>query len=250
MDRTQPRTRYLEWDVRNWSVALDFWRARSRIPLAGARVLEIGAHGGGLTLWLADQGAHVVCTDRYQPRPEAIALHRANGVDDRVEYRSVDATAIPFEGEFDLVVFKSVLGALGEKEAQVRAVAGMHRALRPGGELLFAENLVGSPVHMYLRRRLTRWGSAWRYITLAEMREFLAPFAETRLLTIGTVAALGRTEPQRDALARADRAVLDRVVPDRWKYIVAGVARKAASPATDGIAASASPVEARPPGAG
>ena len=217
---------YVEWDARNWSVALDFWLARSAKNLAECRVLEIGADYGGLSLWLASKGARVVCSDRNGVRREAVERHRASDFNHLIEHRAVDAANIPFEEEFDVIVFKSVLGMVGTKQQQAKALTEIHKALKPGGELFFAENLVASPVHMFFRRKLIRWGSTWRYVTIEEMREFLAPFAETHLQTTGFAGTFGRTETQRNLLALGDRLIFDRLVPERWKYIIAGVARK------------------------
>jgi 2-polyprenyl-3-methyl-5-hydroxy-6-metoxy-1,4-benzoquinol methylase len=226
MNKSEALSKYVEWDVRNWALALDFWRAHSRKNLAACRVLEIGTDYGGLTLWFAEQGARVVCSDLYGVRREAVEVHERSGLMERIEHRRIDASDIPHAGEFDVVVFKSVLGGIGTKSSQAKAVGEMHKALKKGGELFFAENLVASPAHMFLRRKMVRWGNSWRYLTIEEMKEFLAPFDETRLHAIGFAGTFGRTERQRNLLARADRLLFERIVPDRWKYIVAGVARK------------------------
>ena len=217
---------FVEWDVRNWSAALDFWRANSGKRLAECRVLEIGADYGGLSLWLASQGARVVSSDLYGVRREAVERHRQSDFGHLIEHRAIDAARIPHREEFDVVVFKSVLGFFDAKERQAQVLREIHRALKPGGELYFAENLVASPVHMFFRRRAVKWGRSWRYVTIEEMREFLAPFAETRLRTNGFAGTFGRTETQRRLLALTDRLIFDRLVPARWQYILAGVARK------------------------
>ncbi len=49
-----------EWDIVNWSVALTFWNKHLQNSLVGARVLEIGARNGGLSLRLALNGADVI----------------------------------------------------------------------------------------------------------------------------------------------------------------------------------------------
>ena len=43
----------------------------------------------------------------------ASPLHKRYGVASRIKYCDINATDIPFENHFDLVVFKSVLGAVG-----------------------------------------------------------------------------------------------------------------------------------------
>lgn len=226
MKNSDELSKYVEWDARNWAVALRFWLAHTKQNLARCRVLEIGTDYGGLSLWLASKGARVVSSDLYGVRPEAVELHEKSGLIDRIEHRTIDALDIPHRAEFDVVVFKSVLGFIDSKDGQAKAIAEMHKALKPGGELFFAENLVASPVHMFFRRRAIKWGNSWRYVTREEFDEFLAPFSEKALRVNGFAGTFGRTEAQRDLLALGDQILFERLVPDRWKYIVAGVARK------------------------
>jgi len=219
----------VEWDVRNWSAALDFWTRHSVHDLGSCTALELGSRNGGLSLWLALEGARVVCSDVLGPTYVAVGKHRAAGVAHRVEYQSIDATKIGYDAAFDIVLFKSMLGAVGRsggRAAQATAIAEMHKALKPGGELFFAENLVASPIHRYLRRRYVRWATTWRYVTVPEMLGLLAPFSSVRYRTIGFAGALGRTSAQRNLLGSLDRMLLDRLVPKQWRYIMIGVARK------------------------
>jgi len=135
----------VEWDVPNWSVALDYWQEHTACDLPSIHALEIGSRRGGLSLWLALCGAHVLCTDIDGPSEIAAEKHFEYGVSRQVEYADLDALDIPYAEAFDVVLFKSVLGGIGRgnrKDRQCRAVAEMYRALKPGGELWFAENLV------------------------------------------------------------------------------------------------------------
>jgi SAM-dependent methyltransferase len=191
--------------------------------------LEVGANGGGLSVWLAARGHSVVCSDFGKPPADAKALAERYRVAERIRYEDIDATHIPYESTFDIVAFKSVLGGIGRDgafERQRAAVASIYRALRPGGRLLFAENLSASPLHRLLRRRYIAWGAQWRYVTIEEMRAFLAPFAHVRLDTAGFFGTFGRSERQRRALALIDRVAFDALVPPGWRYIVYGVATK------------------------
>lgn len=222
-------TQYFEWDTENWSTALEFWTRHTRQNLEGCRALELGARHGGLSLWLAQQGASVVCSDLGGPSAQALKTHRRTGASARISYESIDATAIPHAGRFDVVVFKSVLGAVGRqggREAQAAAIREMHKAMRPGGELFFAENLAASPLHRYCRRRFVKWGARWRYVTIEDMREFLAPFSEVQLHTVGFLGVFGRTAAQRRLLSTVDRLCLSAVVPPSWRYVIVGLARK------------------------
>lgn len=216
------------WDAGNWSQALGFWERASRIPFPTRRALELGAGHGGLSLWLAGKGLQVICSDVEGPSERAKELHSRYGLDGQIEYRTVDAAAIPFRGELDLVCFKSVLGAVGSngrKDLQQRAIDEMRAALKPGGEVWFAENLVGSVLHRYCRERFVPWGHTWRWISVREVEEFFRGFSHLEYITVGVVAAFGRTERQRRVLASIDSRIV-RFIPPEWRYVVAGVARK------------------------
>jgi SAM-dependent methyltransferase len=180
-------------------------------------------------VWLAARGHTVVCSDFGKSPANAKALAERYNVEDRIRYEDIDATRIPYDSAFDIVAFKSVLGGIGRGGALNRqrdAVASIYRALRPGGRLLFAENLTASPLHRILRRRYIAWGSRWRYVTIKEMRKFLEPFARVHLDTAGFFGTFGRSERQRHALALLDRVAVNALVPPSWRYIVYGVATK------------------------
>jgi SAM-dependent methyltransferase len=221
----------IQWDVRSWRRGLRFWRTWLD-RLRPANALAIGERGGGLSLWLALHGVRVLCTDLWI-REETPALHRRYGVSDRVTYAAQDVTALTLpDGTFDLVIFKSVVGALSTRDRQERAFAEIHRVLRPGGALLFAENLCSTRLHGWLRERfveLDPWRHQWRYLHARHDRDLLAPFAQVELRSSGFLANLGRNEAQRDLLARID-AVLCPIVPRTWHYILFGACLKGGAP--------------------
>jgi len=219
---------FVEWDVRNWSAALDFWSTHTELDLSRCSALELGSRNGGLSLWLALQGARVVCSDVQAPGPAVRERHQARGASRLMRYESIDATNIPYEDEFDLVVFKSVLGALGRggAQSQAQAVRQMHAALKKGGELFFAENLTASALHRFLRRKYVRWGRSWRYVSVAEMVEFLAPFSKVQFRTLGFAGAFGRGAGGQNLLGILDKTILNHVIPENWRYIIVGVAKK------------------------
>ena len=217
----------VSWDVRTWSTAILYWDDVLRPIGKPLRCLEIGAGAAGPSLWLALNGHDVVCSNWQDTRAHAAALHDKYGVSDRVEYTDVDATAIPYENEFDLIVFKSVIGGVGDKAAQDRAMQGIHRALKPGGRLLFAENLRGTVFHRLARAIAYRFrGTSWRYVTVKELQPHLAQYSSHDLRTTGFLAMFGLREAQRNALAAADDRVFNRLAPRSWHYVSYGTAIK------------------------
>lgn len=219
----------IEWDVHNWGKCLPYWQAQSGLDWASSKALEIGSRNGGLSLWLAQNGASVICSDLQGPSDLAREKHIRNAVHNRIEYANINALNLPFDNELDAIAFKSVLGGLeehGGANAHLRAIEQIHRSLRTDGELLFAENLLASPLHQMLRRHAVSWAREWHYPSLDEFLGWLSPFSAVRWQTAGFLGVLGRTENQRRALARVDSILLEHCVPQHWHYIVYGVAVK------------------------
>ena len=218
------------WDVGTWSNAIRFWE-RVVEPMGGPlEVLEVGAGPGGPSLWLALQGHAVTTSNLDKTEEQARPTLERHGVADRVTYLDLDVADLPYENHFDLVVFKSVLGGIphGGRELQREALVQMRKVLKPGGRLIFAENLRGTPLHRlarsvaYRRRGVPKW----QYLTLRDLREFLRDFRDVRIGATGVLALFGRSEPQRRSLARADAAFWNRAVPASWHYVVYGTAVK------------------------
>jgi SAM-dependent methyltransferase len=204
------RSEIVEWDVENWSVALDYWQRHSALTLSTCTALEIGSRHGGLSLWLALSGATVVCSDLNGPSDAAVRKHDRYGVSKSIRYERVDALNLPYADAFDLLVFKSVLGGIGhngERERQRQAVQEMYKALKPGGELWFAENLVGSPVHSVLRDLFIDWAPRWRYISMGELADFLDPFGRLAIYRRRCRAEIGRSHHVRDLRHRLHGSV-------------------------------------------
>jgi SAM-dependent methyltransferase len=218
----------IQWDVKSWSKALSYWDSKvewNKIQHS----LELGGREGGLSLWLALKGKTVVCSDLKDVQKTAEQLHKRHHVSTWITYQDIDATNIPYEEYFDLIVFKSIIGGIGRNDNyknQHKVFKEIYKALKPGGKLLFAENLAASAVHRRLRKRFVQWGSSWRYVSLDEMKEFLSDFSYYDIKTTGLLGTFGRTERQRNVLSAVDDLVLNKICPDRWKYICYGIAEK------------------------
>jgi SAM-dependent methyltransferase len=128
-----------------------------------------------------------------------------------------------------VIVFKSIIGGIGRDnnfDLQRAVFKQIYKALKPGGRLLFAENLIASPLHQALRKRYVNWGSAWRYLTIEELRNFLQDFSTVEIKSTGVLGVFGRNESQRHSLSLIDNLVMNRICPDQWKYIGYGIAVK------------------------
>jgi 2-polyprenyl-3-methyl-5-hydroxy-6-metoxy-1,4-benzoquinol methylase len=221
-------TDIIQWDIATWSRALLFWEKEidwSKVTVG----LELGARQGGLSLWLASKGIKTICSDRGDVRLTAEALHKKHNVTSLIAYEDIDATSIHYENYFDVIVFKSILGGIGygdNKAAQQKSIREMYKALKPGGKLLFAENLTASALHKKLRSRCAGWGSAWRYVTKQELEEFLSEFSSKQILSTGFSSVFGRNESQKKFLTAMDRGILNHITPESWKYLGYGYATK------------------------
>jgi hypothetical protein len=223
-------TDIIGWDVRNWSRALSFWEAALSSHRKNGYCLELGCgHHSSLALWLATHGHRVVCSDREGVGESVRAAHSRYSLSQRISYAAVDAKAIPYRSEFDIVAFKSMLGGIvsrGDLSIGADVFAGIYAALKPGGLLLFAENLYATPVHQYTRTRFGAGKAGWRYFALDEIRNMLSGFARVEVMTFGFLGCFGRSEGQRHLLAGLDGLVAEKLVPASWRYIAAVVAEK------------------------
>ena len=95
-------------------------------PSPGERILDLGCGDGALTEKLAAAGAEVVGVDASESMIEAA---RARGLDVRV----LDGHALDFDGAFDAVFSNAALHWMLDPDA---VIAGVHRALEPGGRFV------------------------------------------------------------------------------------------------------------------
>jgi 2-polyprenyl-3-methyl-5-hydroxy-6-metoxy-1,4-benzoquinol methylase len=218
----------IQWDVKSWSRALLYWNSKIE-PKKNQVGLELGGREGGLSLWLALNGVSTVCSDLTAVESTASQLHEKHNIKSLIEYENIDATAIPYENHFDIIVFKSIIGGIGSNDSiskQELVFNQIYKALKPGGKLFFAENLKAGSLHQYFRKKYTNWGSSWRYVTMREMNHFLRDFSKKEILSTGVLATFGRNEKQRNFFASVDNYFLNFICPKNWKYICYGYAQK------------------------
>lgn len=97
-------------------------------PQPGERVLDVGCGTGDIGAFIAQRGASVVGIDA-SAEMIAAARERHPGLDFRVH----DATQLDFEHEFDAVFSHATLHWVQPPDD---AIAGMRRALKPGGRVV------------------------------------------------------------------------------------------------------------------
>ena len=218
----------IQWDIKSWSKALDYWD-RNIDWKKIHNGLELGGREGGLSLWLASKGKETICSDIKDVKSISEPLHLRHNVSSLIKYQDIDATNIPYENYFDIIVFKSIIGGIGRNnniEVQQKVFKEIYKALKPGGKLLFAENLVASTFHQRLRKEYVNWGNSWRYVSTKEIKEFLKGFTSFDIRTTGVLGTFGRNESQRNFLSTIDQLFLNKICPENWKYISYGIAEK------------------------
>lgn len=218
----------IQWDIKSWSRALEYWDNNIDWNII-QNGLELGGREGGLSLWLALKYKTTVCSDLKDVKIKAEPLHIRHFVNQHIKYQDIDATNIPYENHFDIIVFKSIIGGIGRNdnyELQQKVFKEIYKALKPGGKLLFAENLIASPFHQLIRKKFVNWGGSWRYVSINEMNGFLKDFSSYDINATGVLGTFGRNERQRNILSTLDELILNKVCPDNWKYISYGIAVK------------------------
>ncbi len=128
-------------------------------PRTGERVLDLGCGDGVLSEAIAACGAAVVGVDASE---DMVAASRARGLDARL----MAGEALTFEDEFDAVFSNAALHWMADLDG---VVAGVARALRPGGrfvgEMGGAGNVASviSALDAAMARRGLRGGSPWTF---------------------------------------------------------------------------------------
>lgn len=217
----------LAWDVYNWSGALKYWENILK-PSQSLECLELGANKGGLGLWLASKGHHVICNDIKPVNDEVIQYHQQFDYPGKMDYESFDAVNIPYENKFDIIILKSVLGGVGREGKDERiemAIKEIHKALKPGGLFLFAENLKATKFHSFFRKNFMHWAKDWNYMRKQQLENYLKIFSESKTQTSGFLGAFGFNEGSKTFLGKIDSMLLNKL-PGKYHYIIYGYAKK------------------------
>jgi SAM-dependent methyltransferase len=228
------------WDIRNWSRALELWERQLKDLPPSADCLEIGtANNGGLALWLSIMGHKTTCLNLVDSFDAVRSVHQQYDLPSQPEYHVQNAFDLDAEEAYDVIAFKSLLGGMAsasksEDHALERLrpfFARLHKALKPGGVILFADNLRGSWLHQVTRNHFVQWAKGWHYLKAGSLESLFDDFDEVHHESGGFLGCMGRTEGQRNALARLDQALFEPLMPRSWHYFAYGWARKSSAAA-------------------
>jgi trans-aconitate methyltransferase len=101
-------------------------------PQPGEHILDLGCGDGALTEQLAATGAIVTGADASPTMLAAAGQRSAR----HLTFEQHDATAIPHHHQFDAVFSNAALHWITGLSGQQAMLAGVHRALRPGGRFV------------------------------------------------------------------------------------------------------------------
>lgn len=158
-------------------------------PTAGERILDLGCGDGVLTEKLVQAGATLVGIDGA---PDFVTAARARGLDVRL----MDAHELQFASEFDAVFSNAALHWMTRPDA---VIAGVRRALRPGGRFVGEFGGYGNvaaictALRAVLARRLHEppRGNPWFFPTTDDYRRRL----ESQGFVVETIALIPRPTP-------------------------------------------------------
>lgn len=216
---------YLQWDELAWGKCLGLFK-KIVTEKGISSGLEIAANKGGISLFFASElGINMLCTDLDNPEERFNTVYK-NLSTSNIKFAAINGLDMKLaDNSIEMLVFKSFLGGMRTFENQQKAMNEIYRVLKPGGVLLFAENLGGSKLHRFFRRMLVPWGTSWRYITIGELEELIAPFGEKQIETFGFFSAFGKINFLKKLFYMFDQST-NSVLPNSMKYICYGYAIK------------------------
>ncbi|GIV27579.1 MAG: hypothetical protein KatS3mg027_1393 [Bacteroidia bacterium] len=220
----------LQWQHHLWKTPLLYWEEKVDWKKFdnNSKALEIGAREGGLSLWLALKNLDVICSDIQNPEIKASFLHKKYNLSNKITYTDIDATNIPYENYFDVIIMKSVLGGIGannRQDRQIKTIEQVHKALKQGGYFLFAENAKASYLHQIFRK-LKPWSKYWNYPKIEFLEYYLQQrFQIVEIKSFGYISAFITNTKLQKLILPIDK-MFCKLLPSDSMHIVYGIARK------------------------
>lgn len=217
----------LNWDVRTWSEILPCWDNQLKnFDKSNAICIEIGAREGGMSLWMALNGFQITCSDYIYDSDEAQKLHKKYRVERNVFYKKVDVLNWQEKAKYDIVIIKSVLGALETEERIKTAIENIYNNLKDGGIVLYAENSSASSLHRLFRLKFTDWGRKWYYFDESSLKFFFKSFQILKFKFNGVSVVFANRLGMSKPFYKFDKYILNKIVPNTMKYMIYGYAKK------------------------
>jgi hypothetical protein len=227
------------WDCVNWGQSIKYFEQHVDFnKVEKALELGIGYVGGGYSLYLESRDIQVISSDYKGVSDKVQSIHKPYEFSNLFEYKTIDATKIPYKNEFDLVIFKSILGGIARNnniKLAEQVINEIFLSLKTNGALVFAENITASSLHMYLRNKF--WygkdgkdgkdEKGWKYLSIEELHSMISTkFDNYKYITKGYLGCFGRSESQKRLLGYIDKYLLDNIISEDSKYILFGVCKK------------------------
>jgi hypothetical protein len=230
------------WNRKIWADAVEFTLSHLPERLDGKKVLEIGAGKySSIAPIFASKGAELLCSYYGQQR-EDIENGHLRFVTDKYKLDRISAAELEintFEGIYDIVFLKSVLGGICRSEDYVRFRSIVEKLLtknmREGGYILTVDN-----GHVALLAALRNiWGAgknSWTYFKREKMMSSLSGFdVQIRgfgLLNAGSARFLfrGNFEMVNDMVYVVDKVIL-RLMQSGGRAVLATIIRKTSNTA-------------------
>ena len=167
----------------------DAWKdvLGGQLPPPPARVLEVGAGTGVMSLLIAELGYQLIATDISRGMLQE-ARRKASQRGLSITFEIADAEVLPFhDGEFDVVFGRHILWTLPHP---ARALSEWRRVLRSEGRLVLVDSLA---IKGSLAARLKRWASG----VLLSWRPRRGGGHRYEAGTIAALPLLGNSDPNR-----------------------------------------------------
>jgi ubiquinone/menaquinone biosynthesis C-methylase UbiE len=218
--------KYLRWDADTWGIGLQYILDKLQEG-NGKKVLELGCNYGGISVCLLQKKNYsIICSDIEDPSEKVINEHPEVKNNKNLTFDIVDGLKIKYaDNNFDLIIFKSVLGHITPIEKQQQFIDEIYRVLKPGGTFCFLENGKASGLHQFARKRFVKWGHSWRYITIDEMKNFLGSFKSIDIKACGFFTAFIKSGILHRLAYIADKICLP-FIPVKMRYVMYGIAIK------------------------